>query len=201
VEYFTRGSLSGCIVSRYNCLLWKPQRLERFCRSSLRVNQQRGLGANCFCSRLQAFLYIHGLNLALNPQEQGLNQIDGLISIDRVVVDRRLTQKSHGSSRRAGIPQKMFLTSIENGYQPGLNSWRSQNFRLQFKLPDSSALVNLKSTDQVLGLAGADVAVECQEYSLLSAIAQEFNKSPYAFTPTCFRSKPAFYYASGVISS
>jgi hypothetical protein len=116
------------------------------------------------------FLYIHGLNLALNPQEQGLNQIDGLISIDRVVVDRRLTQKSHGSSRRAGLQQKMFLTSIENGYKPGLNSWRSQNFRLLFKLPDSSALVNLKSqisnlksTDQVLGLAGADVAVECQE--------------------------------------
>ncbi|MCC3449041.1 MAG: hypothetical protein JGK04_16680 [Microcoleus sp. PH2017_39_LGB_O_B] len=31
-----------------------------------------------------------------------MNQIDRLISIDRVVVDRRLSQKSHGSSRARG---------------------------------------------------------------------------------------------------
>ncbi|WP_278187076.1 hypothetical protein [Microcoleus vaginatus] len=37
---------------------------------------------------------------------------------------------------------------------------------------------------------------------VLSAIAQEFNKSLGAFTPTYFPSKPALYHhASGVISS
>ncbi|MEG3905282.1 hypothetical protein QUB19_25985 [Microcoleus sp. B4-C5] len=39
-------------------------------------------------------------------------------------------------------------------------------------------------------------------WGMLSAIAQEFNKSPYAFTPTYFPSKPALnHHASGVISS
>ncbi|WP_445248539.1 hypothetical protein [Microcoleus sp. OTE_8_concoct_300] len=37
---------------------------------------------------------------------------------------------------------------------------------------------------------------------VLSAIAQEFNKSLGAFTPTYFRSKPPLnHHASGVISS
>ncbi|MEG4349994.1 hypothetical protein QUA70_06170 [Microcoleus sp. LAD1_D5] len=39
-------------------------------------------------------------------------------------------------------------------------------------------------------------------WGVLSAIAQEFNKSLGAFTPTYFRSKPALnHHASGVISS
>ncbi|MEG4227673.1 hypothetical protein QUA35_16235 [Microcoleus sp. N9_B2] len=39
-------------------------------------------------------------------------------------------------------------------------------------------------------------------WGVLSAIAQEFNKSLGAFTPTYFRSKPALkQHASGVISS
>ncbi|MEG3909704.1 hypothetical protein Q5691_12070 [Microcoleus sp. w1-18aA5] len=39
-------------------------------------------------------------------------------------------------------------------------------------------------------------------WCVLSAIAQEFNKSVGAFTPTYFPSKPALnHHASGVISS
>jgi hypothetical protein len=33
VEYFTFGFRSGSVVARYNGLLWKPWRLERFIRS------------------------------------------------------------------------------------------------------------------------------------------------------------------------
>lgn len=63
-KYFARSYLSiGMYRLRYNGLLWKPQRLGCFSRPPHPSTSNAGWLANCFRSRLQAFLYFHGLNL------------------------------------------------------------------------------------------------------------------------------------------